>query len=143
YSDRSGPALSAALQGLGARIAVSEILPDDQDLLQAKLCELCDAGEVNLLMTTGGTGLTARDITPEAISAVIEKPAPGIGEVLRSASARHISTAWLSRSLAGVRTGTLIISLPGSPKAIDECMQILRPIIGHAVRLANDAKQNR
>ncbi len=140
YSDTSGPKLAEAARALGAKILVEEILPDEQQQLEGKLRELCDAGTVNLILTTGGTGFTPRDCTPEAIAAVIEKPAPGIGEVLRSASARHISTAWLSRANAGVRGRTLIVSLPGSPKAIDECMETLRPILGHGVRLASGSK---
>jgi molybdenum cofactor biosynthesis protein MoaC len=136
YADKSGPELVAALEALGALVQSQEILPDDQETLAARLRALADSGEVGLIMTTGGTGLTPRDTTPEAILSVIERQAPGIGEVLRSASARHISTAWLSRSVAGVRGKTLIVSLPGSPKAIGECMETLRPIIGHAVRLA-------
>ncbi len=137
YEDRSGPALAEALLGLGGDVLVQEILSDDREGLEARLRQLCDNGEVDLIMTTGGTGLTPRDITPEAIAAVLEKPAPGIGETLRNASARHISTSWLSRSIAGVRGRTFIVSLPGSPKAIGECMETLRPILGHAVRLAS------
>lgn len=137
YPDKSGPALADELLAMGAKISIQEILPDDQPKLEQRLRELCGSGEVELIMTTGGTGLTARDITPEAIQAVIDKPAPGIDEVLRSSSARHISTAWLSRSVAGVCGVTLIISLPGSPKAIGQCMETLRAIIGHGVRLAS------
>ncbi len=137
YRDLSGPALSEALQEMGASVVMRDVLADDQDMLQEVLKKLCAGDAVELIMTTGGTGLTERDVTPEAISAIIEKPAPGFGEVLRSASARTIPTAWLSRSIAGVCNKTLIISLPGSPKAIGECLQILSPFIGHAVRLAS------
>jgi len=142
YEDRSGPALVENLNGLGAKVSIQEILPDDQAKLEARLREICASGAVQLLLTTGGTGLTARDITPEAIAAVITKPAPGIGELLRSASARHISTAWLSRAVAGVCENTLIISLPGSPKAIGQCMEALHPILGHAVRLSTGAQHD-
>lgn len=137
YTDVSGPALVEKLKEMGANIMVQQVLADDRQGLESTLRELCAGDTVELVMTTGGTGLTARDITPEAISAVIEKPAPGFGEVLRSASARTISTAWLSRSIAGVCNQTLIVSLPGSPKAIGECLLILFPFIGHAVRLAS------
>ncbi|MCF6293642.1 MAG: bifunctional molybdenum cofactor biosynthesis protein MoaC/MoaB [Robiginitomaculum sp.] len=137
YKDLSGPTLAEKLTDMGAIIISQKVLPDDQQQLEKNLTDLCSGQTVELIMTTGGTGLTARDITPEAISAVIEKPAPGFGEVLRSASARTISTAWLSRSIAGVCQQTLIVSLPGSPKAIGECLQIMSPFIGHAVRLAS------
>jgi len=140
YADKSGPKLRAALEALGATIIAADILADDEEAIAAHLSALADAGEVGLVITTGGTGLTPRDVAPEAIARICAKTAPGIGEALRAAGARHISTAWLSRSIAGVRGHTLIIALPGSPRAIDESMDVLKPFLRHAVRLAAGGK---
>jgi cyclic pyranopterin monophosphate synthase len=142
YEDQSGPKLCAALEFLGATITSADILPDDEDAIAARLSALADGGEMDLIVTTGGTGLTPRDVAPEAIARICVKTAPGIGEALRAAGGRHLPTAWLSRSLAGVRAKTLIVALPGSPKAIDESMDVLKPFLRHAVRLAQGGKHN-
>ncbi|PHS21590.1 MAG: bifunctional molybdenum cofactor biosynthesis protein MoaC/MoaB [Robiginitomaculum sp.] len=142
YEDKSGPKLRAALEFLGAEVLSADILPDDEDAIAARLSALADGGEVDLIITTGGTGLTPRDVAPEAIARICVKTAPGIGEALRAAGGRHLPTAWLSRSLAAVRAKTLIVALPGSPKAIDESMDVLKPFLRHAVRLAKGGKHN-
>ncbi len=140
YEDRSGPILRAALEALGAEVVSADILPDDEEKIAAHVGALADAGDLGLVITTGGTGLTPRDVAPEAIARLCTKTAPGIGEALRAAGARHIPTAWLSRSIAGVRGKTLIIALPGSPRAIGESMDVLKPFLRHAVRLAAGGK---
>ncbi len=140
YEDKSGPILRAALEALGAEVIASGLLPDDEDKIANHLSTLADTGEAGLIITTGGTGLTPRDVAPEAIARICTRTAPGIGEALRAAGARHISTAWLSRSIAGVRGRALIIALPGSPKAIGESMDVLKPFLRHAVRLAAGGK---
>ena len=140
YEDRSGPILRAALEALGAEVVSADILPDDEEKIAAHVGALADAGDLGLVITTGGTGLTPRDVAPEALARLCTKTAPGIGEALRAAGARHIPTAWLSRSIAGVRGKTLIIALPGSPKAIGESMDVLKPFLRHAVRLAAGGK---
>ncbi len=140
YEDKSGPKLRAALEFLGADVIAAAILPDDEDKIARHLSALADAGTVDLIITTGGTGLTPRDVAPEAIARICVKEAPGIGEALRAAGGRHLPTAWLSRSIAAVRANTLIVALPGSPKAIDESMDVLKPFLRHAVRLAQGGK---
>ncbi len=140
YEDRSGPKLKAALEFLGATVLAADILPDDEPRIAAHLSALADSGNYDLIITTGGTGLTPRDVAPEAIAKICGKTAPGIGEALRAAGARHLPHAWLSRSLAAVRAKTLLIALPGSPNAIDESMDVLKPFLRHAVRLAKGEK---
>ncbi len=140
YKDKSGPKLKAALEFLGAHVSSAEILPDDEEAIAAHISALADSGQYDLIITTGGTGLTPRDVAPEAIERICVKTASGIGEALRAAGARHLPTAWLSRSIAGVRAKTLIIALPGSPKAIDESMDVMKPFLRHAVRLAKGGK---
>lgn len=137
YEDKSGPALIRELKALGAEVKERDILPDDGKALADKVRELCDAGLVDLILTTGGTGLTPRDVTPEALEPLFDKKVPGLGELLRTSGARHITSSWLSRSLAGVRGKTLVIALPGSTKAVVEGMEALRAVLPHAVRLAS------
>lgn len=140
YEDRSGPKLKSALEFLGAEVLSAEILPDDAGTMAAQLEAMADNGAYDLIVTTGGTGLTPRDVTPEVIAKICVKTAPGIGEALRAAGARHLPNAWLSRSIAGVRAKTLIVALPGSPNAIDESMDVLKPFLRHAVQLAKREK---
>jgi len=103
--------------------------------LAAKLRELADRGDVNLVMTTGGTGLAPRDNTPEATRAVVEREVPGLAEAMRAETLRQTPTAMLSRGLCGVRSGALIVNLPGSPKGVRECFAVVRPVLAHAVGL--------
>ncbi len=140
YEDKSGPKLKRALEFLGANVPCAIILPDDENEIAVQLSALADSGDYDLIITTGGTGLTPRDVAPEVLARICVKTAPGIGEALRAAGARHLPTAWLSRSIAGVRAKTLIIALPGSPNAIDESMDVLKPFLRHAVRLAKGGK---
>src|SRR6185436_13246719 len=133
--DRSGPAVVAEIEKLGGRVAAKEILPDDGDLISAKLREYADAGEINLILTTGGTGFSARDNTPEATRAVIEKEAPGLAEAMRSETLKNTPFAMLSRGISGIRNQTLIVNLPGSPKAVQECFDVIKPVLEHAVNL--------
>ena len=118
-----------------ATIAVSAIVPDEQEQISATLREWSDQQQLHLILTTGGTGLAPRDVTPEATSAVIEREAPGIAEALRINSLRYTPMAMLSRGIAGVRGKTLIINLPGSPKAVQECLEYILPVLPHAINL--------
>jgi molybdenum cofactor synthesis domain-containing protein len=131
--DRSGPALKAFLEERGATVCKIEILPDDKSLIAEALKELCDAGDTDLILTTGGTGVSPRDVTPEATMSVIERDLPGFGEAMRMASMEKTPHAIISRALAGIRGDTLIINLPGSPKGAIENIEAVWPAVPHAV----------
>jgi molybdenum cofactor synthesis domain-containing protein len=111
------------------------VLPDDAGALQAELIDLCDSGAATLVLTSGGTGLGPRDRTPQATAAILDYEVPGIAEAIRAASLRIVRTAMLSRGVAGVRHRTLIINLPGSPKAAGEALDVVLPVVPHAIEL--------
>ena len=133
--DTSGAALVQLLTDLGAEIVAARIVSDDLDPLAELLCEFADSDDVNLIITTGGTGLGPRDNTPEATEGVIEREAPGIAEAIRAESLKVTPMAMISRGVAGVRSGTLIINLPGSPKAVKESFAVIAPVLPHALDL--------
>jgi molybdenum cofactor synthesis domain-containing protein len=133
--DVSGPALVEILKESGANVIAVEIVSDDLEPLIEKLRDYTDRSDVNLIVTTGGTGFSPRDNTPEATRAVIEKEAPGLAEAMRVEGARKTPLAILSRGVCGIRSGTLIINLPGSPKGVRESFDVIRPVLGHAVAL--------
>ncbi|TMC20248.1 MAG: molybdopterin adenylyltransferase [Chloroflexi bacterium] len=122
---------SLVMQLPGAVISAGGIIPDEQEQIAAVLRDWCDEKRLNLILTTGGTGLAPRDVTPEATKAVIEREAPGIAEAMRSISLQYTRMAMLSRGIAGVRGRTLIINLPGSPKAVKECLEYILPVLPH------------
>ena len=134
-NDRSGDKLAELLIGAGAEVTGKLIVSDDLDGLQSTLRSVADREDVNLVVTTGGTGLAPRDNTPEATKAVIDKEAPGLAESMRRETYGKTPLSMLSRGICGVRGETLIINLPGSPNAVQECFEILRPVLGHAVKL--------
>jgi molybdopterin adenylyltransferase len=111
------------------------VLPDEAGALQAELIDLCDTGAASLILTSGGTGLGLRDRTPQATAAILDYEVPGIGEAIRAASIPIVKTAMLSRAIAGVRHRTLIINLPGSPKAVSESLDVVLPVLPHAMEL--------
>lgn len=131
YEDRSGPEIEAVLREVFGAAAefVSLIVPDELPLISAKLRELADDGGCELIVTTGGTGISPRDVTPEATRAVLERELPGFGEAMRMQSLAKVKTAILSRATAGTRGSSLIVNLPGKPKAVRECLEILAPAI--------------
>lgn len=129
--DRSGPAIEEILKGIGAEIQHYEILPDEKELIVDKLIEY--SGAVDLILTTGGTGLSPRDITPEATKEVIEREIPGIPEIMRIEGMKKTPRAILSRAVAGVRGKALIINLPGSPVAVKENLEVIMDVIPHAI----------
>ncbi len=138
-TDQSGPALAAALKE-HAHIQAQLIVPDEFEQIKSALVEIADAGKTDIIFTTGGTGLAPRDVTPEATLAVIQRAVPGIPEAMRATSMQITPRAMLSRAAAGIRARTLIINLPGSPKAALECLQVLLPAMQHAVEtLRGDA----
>jgi molybdenum cofactor synthesis domain-containing protein len=128
------PAIEETL-GAGYAIAHRAILPDDVSALQAELIDLADRRKVALVLTSGGTGLGPRDRTPQATAGVLDYEIPGIGEAMRAASAAIVKTAMLSRAIAGVRGATLIVNLPGSPKAVRETLAVVLPALPHALEL--------
>jgi len=111
------------------------IITDEKLAIQEKLKDLCESGEIDLIVTTGGTGLGPRDNTPEATRGVIDREAQGIAEAMRAESIRLTPMAMLSRGVCGIRGTTLILNLPGSPKAVNECFDVVRPVLRHAVDL--------
>jgi molybdopterin adenylyltransferase len=133
--DDSGAALVELLEGSGAEVVERGILSDDLGPLVQRLREVAGRDDVNLILTTGGTGLGPRDNTPEATRQVIEREAPGISEAIRAESLRVTPMAIISRGVAGVASGTLIINLPGSPKAVRESFAVIKPVLQHALDL--------
>jgi molybdopterin adenylyltransferase len=133
--DRSGPALVQLLEGLGATLLATEILPDDASPLADKLRFYADRADVNLVITTGGTGVSPRDNTPEATRAVIEREVPGMAEAMRAASLKGTEMAMISRAVCGIRGGTLIVNLPGAPAGVRECFAVIKGVIPHALSL--------
>jgi len=133
--DESGAALVELLTELGAEIVATEIVNDDLDPLAEMLRAYADRPDVNLIMTTGGTGFGPRDNTPEATLRVIERAASGLAEAMRIETLKHTPMAMISRGVCGIRSGALIVNLPGSPKAVRESFAVIRPVLSHAVAL--------
>jgi molybdopterin adenylyltransferase len=133
--DRSGPLLCESLRALGLDVVFQTIVPDEQGQIAALLCELADRRRVDLIVTTGGTGAAPRDVTPEATKQVIEREMPGLAELIRWEGYKKTPFAMLSRGVAGIRQGSLIINLAGSPKAVQEGMAILAPVLPHALQM--------
>ena len=134
-ADSSGDAILdwAAVQGY--EVVVRSIVPDETTLIAGKLARWADSEEVDVILTTGGTGLSPRDVTPEATAAVLERTAPGIAEALRATAASGFPRAWLSRGIAGVRGRTLIVNLPGSAGGVRDGLNVLEGLVEHAVAL--------
>jgi molybdenum cofactor synthesis domain-containing protein len=137
--DRSGPALVEAVERLGWDVSDTGLVSDERAEIETKLLEWCDSDAVDVILTSGGTGFGPRDQAPEATRAVIERPAPGLVEAMRAASMKITPHAMLSRSEAGIRGRTLIVNLPGSPKAALENLQVISPALPHAVSLLREA----
>lgn len=134
--DASGPVIREfVLARLHAEVAVEAVLPDDVARIREVLIEWCDVRGLDLILTTGGTGFAPRDVTPEATRAVIEREAPGLAEAMRAASLQVTQHAMLTRAVCGIRGHTLIVNLPGSPKAVRENLETIAPVLPHAVEL--------
>ena len=133
--DLSGPAVVAELQSLKAEIVATEILPDDRTLIADRLRHFADSGKANLIITTGGTGFSPRDVTPEATREVIEREAPGLAELMRSESLKITPLAALSRAVCGIRGRSLIINLPGSVRGARENLAAIARTLPHAIDL--------
>jgi molybdenum cofactor synthesis domain-containing protein len=137
--DTSGDAIVAWAARQGYEVIVRSIVPDEVTLIAGRLSRWADSTEVDVVLTTGGTGLAPRDVTPEATQTVLERPAPGIAEALRAASGPGFPRAWLSRGLAGTRGKTLIVNLPGSESGVRDGLLVLESFIEHAVSQVTDA----
>lgn len=132
--DRSGPAIREMMEAAGGEIVRAKIVPDEQGEIRAVLIEWTDAG-LDLILTTGGTGFSPRDWTPEATKAVLERETPGIAEAIRRAGMEKTPTAMLSRAAAGIRKRTLIVNLPGSEKAVRESLEAILPALPHGIEI--------
>ncbi len=133
--DESGKTIRDSLSVLGNRVIKYEVIPDEVDTIAGKLAEWADEGNVDVILTTGGTGLGPRDVTPEATLSIVDKVVPGFTEAMRTKAFNATPLAILSRAVAGVRGKCLIINLPGSPRAVRECLEIVSPAIPHAVEI--------
>ena len=136
--DSSGPALAALLEAQHWSVVKQQILPDDESSIREILISWADSRQLDVILTTGGTGFSRRDVTPEATRAVIEREAPGLAEAMRAASLKITPHAMLSRIVTGIRGKTLIINLPGSPKGALENLQVIIPVLPHAVQLLQE-----
>jgi molybdopterin adenylyltransferase len=137
--DESGPALAAFAERLGARVVGTEVIPDERELIAGRLRWWCDEGGCELVLTTGGTGFTPSDVTPEATRDVIDREAPGLAEAMRIASRDHVRLWMVSRGVAGTRGRTLIVNFPGKPESIEQAGAGIADAIPHALSLLTDA----
>ncbi len=133
--DRSGKVVRELLEAAGLAVERSEIVPDEVEVLSGLMVELCDRG-FDLVVTTGGTGISPRDVTPEATRAVIDREVPGMAEAMRASSCRVTPHAMISRAVCGLRGATLLINLPGSPKGAKENLEVVLPAVPHALEVA-------
>lgn len=141
YEDQSGKLICKMLNGI-AEVKKYIIVPDEKEQIEEALVKICDEKICDLIFTTGGTGFAPRDVTPEATEAVIEKRVPGIPEAIRAKSLEITPMAMLSRATAGIRGKTLIINLPGSPKAVKESLEVVLPVLNHAVETMSGNTQS-
>jgi len=133
--DESGKAIRDSLSLIDSRVVKYEVIPDETDVIAGKLAEWADEGSMDVILTTGGTGLAQRDVTPEATLSIVDKVVPGLAEAMRAQTFTTTPFAILSRAVAGVRKKCLIINLPGSPKGVQECLKVILPVIPHAVEI--------
>lgn len=135
YEDVSSRTIAEMLPGDTFQVCERRIAPDDQDTIAARLVEMAERRDADLVLTTGGTGLGPRDVTAEATAAICERMVPGFGELMRAEGFRRTPNAALSRATAGILSDTLIVNLPGSPRAVRECLEVILPILPHAVEM--------
>ena len=134
-NDSSGQAITEIIEGDDFKVVRYEIVTDDKDTISNKMAEWADAEDVDLIVSTGGTGLGRHDVTPEACLSILDKEVPGMAEAMRAKTLEFTPMAMISRSVAGIRGKTLIITLPGSPKGVRECLDVVMPVVPHALEL--------
>jgi molybdopterin adenylyltransferase len=140
--DKSGKSLAARCQELKWDVVASAVVADDRNAIEDFLTEICDANTADVVLTTGGTGLGPRDITPEATRAVMDRLVPGFPEMMRSAGGAITQRAWLSRAAAGIRAQTIVINLPGSPSGARESLDVIADLLPHAVAVLHGARHD-
>ena len=140
--DKSGPVIRELVEAAGYEVVHTALLPDGLEPLGGELRRLCDGDLADLILTTGGTGFSPTDLTPEATLAVVERPAPGIAEAMRWQSLQITPRAMLSRAAAGIRKSALIVNLPGSPKAVKECLEYILPALSHGLAILKGTAGN-
>lgn len=133
--DKSGPLIEEMMAEAGYQVTKTIILPDDAGMLKEKMCEICDKGEADLILTSGGTGFSPRDIMPEVTKEISQREVPGIPEAMRAYSLQITGRAMLTRAAAGIREKTLIVNMPGSPKAVRECLDYILPHLKHGLEI--------
>lgn len=134
-TDESGRTIMDFASKINAKVVAYKLVPDERSIISSHLIAMTDELEADLILTTGGTGFSPRDITPEATLDVIDRQVPGIPEAMRQKSLEITPMSMLSRAVAGIRNNTLIINLPGSPKAVSECLEIILPVLPHAIQI--------
>ena len=134
-TDESGRIIETFASKINAKVVEYKLVPDERSIISSHLIAMADQSGVDLILTTGGTGFSPRDITPEATLDVIDRQVPGIPEAMRQKSLEITPMSMLSRAVAGIRNKTLIINLPGSPKAVRECLEIILPVLPHAIQI--------
>ncbi len=140
--DLSGPAVKEIMEAHGYQVVSMEILPDDRGMLSKRMAEIADENQAELILTTGGTGFSPRDVMPEATEDIMERRVPGIPEAMRAYSMTITKRAMLSRATAGIRKQTLIINLPGSPKAVKESLEYIVDALGHGIEILTGEASN-
>lgn len=133
--DLSGQVIKELVATIAGEVVKYQVIPDEPEIIKATLIEYIDIEKLDLILTTGGTGMGPRDNTPEATMAVIHKLVPGISEVMRQESLKKTNRAMLSRAVAGIRNSSLVINLPGSPKAVRECLEVILPALPHGIEI--------
>jgi molybdenum cofactor synthesis domain-containing protein len=135
--DKSGEVMREGVAQMGGKVVKYEIVPDEKAVIATHLAEWADSGKIDIILTTGGTGLSARDVTPEATLSIIDRSIPGIPEAMRAESLKKTPNAMLSRAVAGQRAKCIIINMPGSPKAVRECLDVIIAAVPHAIEIIN------